>query len=204
MSLASYRCSTPRPGMSRPPVLTDDKTRWRLDNFIISHKSSFDRTAPQSRRDGSGDPSYGDPSYGQDGCRVGRRFPARNLGTGMSQIHSNMQASEHPSAMRGSPECQSETEHRGQWETGKETSPDRHLTDPPLPRFAGGRDQASDAEVRRRVQQWHPHLWQGCDFFAWMRLLVRNRFAVELPYIWIAVIITCVSFFHTIFRLLQD
>jgi hypothetical protein len=106
--------------------------------------------------------------------------------------------------MRGSPECQSETEHRGQWETGKETSPDRRLTDPPLPRFAGGRDQASDAEVRRRVQQWHPHLWQGCDFFAWMRLLVRNRFAVEWPYIWIAVIITFVSLFHTIFRLLQD
>jgi hypothetical protein len=47
-------------------------------------------------------------------------------------------------------------------------------------------------------------MWQGCDFFAWMRLLAHNRFAVDWPFIWIAVIITFVSFFHTILRILQD
>ena len=38
---------------------------------------------------------------------------------------------------------------------------------------------------------------------AWMRLLVRNHFAVGWQYLYIAVIITIVSFFHTLLRFLQ-
>ena len=49
-----------------------------------------------------------------------------------------------------------------------------------------------------------PRIWEGCDFFAWLRLLVRNRFAVGLPYIYIAVIITFVSACHTVLRLIEE
>jgi len=54
------------------------------------------------------------------------------------------------------------------------------------------------------AREWAPRIWQGCDFFAWLRLLVRNRFAVGLPYLYIAAIVTVVSFFNTLLRLLQD
>lgn len=56
----------------------------------------------------------------------------------------------------------------------------------------------------RPQREWMPRIWEGCDFFAWLRLLVRNRFAVGLPYLYIAVIITFVSAVHTVLRLLQD
>src|SRR2546429_396658 len=39
-------------------------------------------------------------------------------------------------------------------------------------------------------RQWAPRMWEGCDFFAWFRLLVRNRFAVHWAYLYIAVIVT--------------
>jgi LPS sulfotransferase NodH len=52
--------------------------------------------------------------------------------------------------------------------------------------------------------EWSPHIWEGCDFFAWLRLLARNRFAVS-PSLWyVAVIVTFVSLMHTLLRLLQD
>jgi hypothetical protein len=47
-------------------------------------------------------------------------------------------------------------------------------------------------------------MWQGCDFFAWAGLLVRNRFAVSLSHLYIAVIVTVVSVFHTLLRWLQE
>lgn len=56
----------------------------------------------------------------------------------------------------------------------------------------------------QRKPEWAPRMWEGCDFFAWMRLLSRNRFAVHPRYWYIAAIITCVSFCHTMLRLLQD
>ena len=53
-------------------------------------------------------------------------------------------------------------------------------------------------------KQWAPRIWEGCDFFVWLRLLARNRFAVHWPYLYIAVIITFVSFIHTILRWIQQ
>jgi hypothetical protein len=47
-------------------------------------------------------------------------------------------------------------------------------------------------------------MWQGCDFFAWFRLLVRNRFAVHWSCLYIAVVVTFVSVFHTLLRFLQE
>src|SRR5205085_7692779 len=53
-------------------------------------------------------------------------------------------------------------------------------------------------------QEWAPRIWEGCDLFAWLLLLLRNRLAVHPSYWYIAVIITVVSFFHTLLRFLQD
>lgn len=52
--------------------------------------------------------------------------------------------------------------------------------------------------------EWAPRMWEGCDFFAWLKLLFRNRFAVHPRQWYIAAIITYVSFNNTLLRLLQD
>jgi hypothetical protein len=54
-----------------------------------------------------------------------------------------------------------------------------------------------------REPEWAPRIWEGSDFFAWLRLLARNRFAVHPSCWYIAAIVTCVSFGHTVLRLLQ-
>jgi omega-hydroxy-beta-dihydromenaquinone-9 sulfotransferase len=41
-------------------------------------------------------------------------------------------------------------------------------------------------------------MWLGMGFFSWMRLLIRNRFAVGLPYLYIAVVDTFYSLFNSI------
>jgi hypothetical protein len=51
---------------------------------------------------------------------------------------------------------------------------------------------------------WAPRMWHGCDFFAWIRLLVRNRFKVHWSYLYIAVVATFVTFTHTLLRWLQE
>ena len=60
------------------------------------------------------------------------------------------------------------------------------------------------ATTGRTEREWAPRVWEGCDFVAWARLLVRNRFAVGLPYLYIAVIITFVSACNTVARLVQE
>ncbi len=52
--------------------------------------------------------------------------------------------------------------------------------------------------------EWMPRMWEGCDFFAWLKLLARNGFAVHPRQWYIAVIITYVSFHNTLLRLIQD
>jgi hypothetical protein len=49
-----------------------------------------------------------------------------------------------------------------------------------------------------------PRIWEGFDFFGWMRLLVRNRFAVGPRQFYIAVVVTFVSLLHTLLRWLQS
>jgi hypothetical protein len=51
--------------------------------------------------------------------------------------------------------------------------------------------------------EWAPRIWEGCDFFAWLRLLARNRFAVHWSCLHIAVIVTFVSFWHSLLRFVQ-
>lgn len=53
-------------------------------------------------------------------------------------------------------------------------------------------------------KEWAPRIWEGCNFSAWVRLLLRNRCAVGLPYLYIAVIVTFVSFMHSVLRVVQE
>jgi hypothetical protein len=53
-------------------------------------------------------------------------------------------------------------------------------------------------------REWAPRIWEGADFFAWMRLLARNRFAVSWHHAYIAIVVTLVSIFHTLLRWLQQ
>src|SRR5262249_53683093 len=55
-----------------------------------------------------------------------------------------------------------------------------------------------------RKREWAPRIWEGCDFFAWLRLLARNRFAVHWSCWYIAAIVTVVSLFHTLLRCIQE
>lgn len=56
----------------------------------------------------------------------------------------------------------------------------------------------------KKPREWAPRFWEGADFFAWLRLLGRNRFAVEFPYWYIAAILTATTFAHTVLRWLQN
>jgi hypothetical protein len=63
-----------------------------------------------------------------------------------------------------------------------------------------GTTSSQQAALQR---EWMPHIWQGCDLFAWLRLLGGNHFAVHPSYLYIAVIVSVVSFFHLLLRHLQ-
>ncbi len=66
------------------------------------------------------------------------------------------------------------------------------------------KDSQRGAEAGKRKPEWAPRIWEGSDFFGWLRLLARNRFAIH-PSCWhIAAIVTFVSFCHTLGRFLQE
>ncbi len=52
--------------------------------------------------------------------------------------------------------------------------------------------------------EWTPHIWQGLDFFAWLNLLLRNRCKIHWSQLYVAVIVTFISFGHTLLRWLQE
>jgi hypothetical protein len=56
----------------------------------------------------------------------------------------------------------------------------------------------------RKPSEWSPHLWLGCDAFAWARLLARNRFAVHRSKWHVAAAVSVVSVLHTALRLVQQ
>ncbi|MGL6075410.1 MAG: sulfotransferase family protein [Fimbriiglobus sp.] len=51
---------------------------------------------------------------------------------------------------------------------------------------------------------WAPRLWEGLDYFAFWKLMVQNRFAVEPKYAYIAGIMSCVTFGNTVLRWFQS
>lgn len=57
---------------------------------------------------------------------------------------------------------------------------------------------AQPAEPRPASKpEWAPRMWQGCSFGAWMKLLARNRFAVEWRFWYIALLDTFASIGHS-------
>src|SRR5262245_28937911 len=65
-------------------------------------------------------------------------------------------------------------------------------------------EQLPTTVPKREARRWSPRRWEGCDCFAWMRLLSRNRFRVGFAYLYIAIIVSVVSGFNTMMRLLQE
>lgn len=53
---------------------------------------------------------------------------------------------------------------------------------------------------RAKAREWSPQFWTGMDFFGWMRLLARNRFAVHWTSWPQAAAITLLSAFNTAYR----
>jgi hypothetical protein len=64
--------------------------------------------------------------------------------------------------------------------------------------------EAPPAAKPARKPEWAPRMWHGCDFFAWVKLLARNRFKVHWSCLYIAVIVTVVTFWQTLVRWLQE
>ena len=57
--------------------------------------------------------------------------------------------------------------------------------------------------AKAKPREWMPRIWEGCDFVGWIKLLARNRFAVNWRYWYIAAIVTVVSFVHMLLRWVQ-
>lgn len=62
---------------------------------------------------------------------------------------------------------------------------------------------SADAPAAKK-QEWTPRMWQGCSFSAWVRLLARNRCAIEPRYWYIGAIDTVTSAANSLGRLLQE
>jgi omega-hydroxy-beta-dihydromenaquinone-9 sulfotransferase len=50
---------------------------------------------------------------------------------------------------------------------------------------------------------WQLMIWAGCDFFAWIRLLGRNRFRIHWSVLHVVIYVTIVSMGHTLLRGIQ-
>ena len=75
-----------------------------------------------------------------------------------------------------------------------------------------GEIAARQAPKRRRVDaapqlakqpDWMPRMWHGCDIFAWLALLFRNRFAVHPRYWYIAAFVTVLAIVNTLLGLVE-
>ncbi|MBX7103731.1 MAG: sulfotransferase [Gemmataceae bacterium] len=51
---------------------------------------------------------------------------------------------------------------------------------------------------------WMPHVWEGADFFTWIRFLRVHHFRVSLRYLWVAAIASIVTFIHSVCWLIQQ
>ncbi len=62
----------------------------------------------------------------------------------------------------------------------------------------------TDSGTKTKSREWSPRQWEGADYFAWLKLLARNRFAVEPGYLYIAGIVSGVTFANTVLGWLQN
>jgi omega-hydroxy-beta-dihydromenaquinone-9 sulfotransferase len=62
----------------------------------------------------------------------------------------------------------------------------------------------ADSSSPPHPREWMPHIWEGCDFFAWLRLILRNNLAIH-PLKWpVSFMVTFVSLGHTLLRWVQE
>lgn len=59
---------------------------------------------------------------------------------------------------------------------------------------------AEPPQSTRKPREWAPRVWEGADFFAYLHLLARGRFAVGFWQLYIAIICLFSSWMHTIIR----
>ena len=59
-------------------------------------------------------------------------------------------------------------------------------------------------ETGKQRSWWQPHIWAGCSFPAWMRILAHHRFAVHWTRLICAALITILSVVHTALRGVQQ
>ncbi len=72
-----------------------------------------------------------------------------------------------------------------------------------MPRTATGPPPAAE-KPKSEKRRWAPRLWLGGRFVGWMRILVRNRFAVGWQYSYIALIDTIICASNSCLRLVQN
>lgn len=64
-------------------------------------------------------------------------------------------------------------------------------------------DDTAAKNQQSRQRDWSPRFWEGCDYFAYLKLLARNRFAVGPAHWPIALIAHTVTFTNTLGRWFQ-
>jgi omega-hydroxy-beta-dihydromenaquinone-9 sulfotransferase len=77
-------------------------------------------------------------------------------------------------------------------------------TAPPIPARPVSAPPVGVPHAARKEREWTPHIWEGCDFFAWVRLLADNRFAVHWSKLYVAACVTPASVFNSAMRLFQE
>jgi len=58
--------------------------------------------------------------------------------------------------------------------------------------------------AKPKSREWTPHFWEGCDLFAWLRLLAENRGAVHWSKLYVAACATPASVFNSTLRMFQE
>lgn len=59
---------------------------------------------------------------------------------------------------------------------------------------------AEPSRTARKPREWAPRVWEGADFFGYLHLLARGRFAVGFRQLYIAVVCLFSSLGHTVIR----
>jgi len=58
--------------------------------------------------------------------------------------------------------------------------------------------------AEKKPRTWSPRFWEGCDYFAWLRMFASNRGAVEPPFWYISTILFGTTFINTVLKYLQS
>jgi hypothetical protein len=77
------------------------------------------------------------------------------------------------------------------------------ISAPPVVANAPESTTTRPVERSPKSREWTPHFWIGCNFFAWVRLLSRNGFAVHWSLWYVAAVASVLSVVHTALKFVQ-